>query len=87
MAKGALNAFTRSAAVGLAPRVRVNAVALGAILPPLGRDASYLKQLAKSIPLRRTGDPDLVADAVLFLLRSDFITGEILRLNGGADLA
>ncbi len=87
VAKGALDAFTRSAAVGLAPQVRVNAVALGAILAPPGRATDFMQQLARSIPLQRTGNPALVADAVLFLLRHDFVTGEILRLSGGAELA
>ncbi len=86
VAKGAVDAFTRSAAVGLAPDIRVNAVALGAILPPAGKDASYLKDLAGSIPARRAGGVAVVADAVLFLLRNDFVTGEIVRVDGGAHL-
>jgi NAD(P)-dependent dehydrogenase (short-subunit alcohol dehydrogenase family) len=87
VAKGALDTFTRAAAVHLAPRIRVNAVALGAILPPPGRDSAYLKDLARQIPMRRVGSPELVAEAVLHLLRNDFITGEILRVDGGAHLA
>ncbi len=87
VAKGGIDAFTRAAAVALAPRVRVNAVALGAILPPPGKGSAYLKELAGTLPLRRTGSPELVADAMLFLLRNDFVTGEILRIDGGAHLA
>ncbi len=87
VAKGGLEAFTRAAAVGLAPRVRVNAVALGAILPPPGKDHGYLKELAGELPLRRAGTPELVADAVLFLLRNDFVSGEIVRVDGAAHLA
>ncbi len=87
VAKGALDAFTRAAAVGLAPQVRVNAVALGAILPPPGKDRSYLKDLAGDLPLRRAGNPELVADAVLFLLRNDFVAGEIVRVDGAAHLS
>ncbi len=87
IAKGGLDAFTRAAAIGLAPQVRVNAVALGAILPPPGEDRSYLQDLAGSLPLRRAGNPGLVADAVLFLLRNDFVAGEILRVDGAAHLA
>jgi glucose 1-dehydrogenase len=86
VAKGALEAFTRTAAVALAPRIRVNAVALGAILPPPGKGSDYLKELATSLPLKRTGSVAVVADAVLFLLGNDFITGEIVRLDGGAHL-
>ncbi len=87
VAKGGLDAFTRAAAIGLAPGVRVNAVALGAILPPPGKDQSYLKDLAGDLPLRRAGNPQLVADAVLFLLRNDFVAGEIVRVAGAAHLA
>jgi NAD(P)-dependent dehydrogenase (short-subunit alcohol dehydrogenase family) len=86
IAKAALADFTRTAAAALAPRIRVNAVALGAILPPPGRDTDYLRELAQDIPLRRTGAPDDVAAAVLALLRNDFITGQVLAVNGGADL-
>lgn len=86
VAKGAVNAFTEAAAEQLAPRIRVNAVALGAILPPPGKDSAYLKALAKEIPLQRVGSPEVVASAVLQLLQNDFITGEILRIDGGAHL-
>lgn len=86
VAKGAIDAFTHAAAVGLAPDVRVNAVALGAILPPPGKGASYLKELAGSIPMRRAGGVGVVAEAMLFLLRNDFVTGEIVRVDGGAHL-
>ncbi|MDH3730065.1 MAG: SDR family oxidoreductase [Acidimicrobiia bacterium] len=86
MAKGGLEVFTRAAAVSLAPKVRVNAVALGAILPPPGKDSEYLKELAGTLPLQRTGSPELVGRAVLELLGNDFITGEIIRLDGGAAL-
>ncbi len=86
MAKGGLEVFTRAAAVSLAPEVRVNAVALGAILPPPGKDSDYLKELAGTLPLQRTGSPEIVGRAVLELLGNDFITGEIIRLDGGAAL-
>ena len=86
IAKGGLDSFTVAAAVSLAPDVRVNAVALGAILPPPGKDSAYLKELAQEIPLQRVGGTEPVAQAVLFLLRNHFITGEIIRLDGGAHL-
>lgn len=86
ISKGALDTFTRAAAVALAPAIRVNAVALGAILPPPGRDADYLRDLATGIPLQRTGGTEPVVEAVLALVRNEFITGEILRVDGGAHL-
>lgn len=86
VAKGALDEVTRAAAVALAPRIRVNAVALGAILPPPGKDSAYLKVLATSLPLQRTGGVEVVAETVLYLIRNDFVTGEIIRVDGGAHL-
>jgi pteridine reductase len=86
IAKGALDTFTLAAAHSLAPRIRVNAVALGAILPPPGEDAAYLEELARTIPVGRAGGTAPVVEAVLFLLRNDFVTGEIVRIDGGAHL-
>lgn len=86
VAKGALDAFTRTAAIALAPAVRVNAIALGAMLPPPGQDDSYLDALAATLPLKRAGGAQVIADTLLYLLRNEFITGEIVRLDGGAHL-
>jgi len=79
-------ALTEILAQELAPEIRVNAVAPGAILPPAGAGQDYLRRLAQQVPLRRSGSVDDVTSAVLFLLRSDFITGEVLRVTGGEDL-
>jgi glucose 1-dehydrogenase len=86
VAKGALDTFTAAAAESLAPRIRVNAVALGAILPPPGKDSAYLQALARQIPVERVGGTDPVAATVLYLLGNDFVTGEIVRVDGGAHL-
>ncbi|MDJ0923368.1 MAG: SDR family oxidoreductase [Acidimicrobiia bacterium] len=86
IAKGGVDAFTRAAALALAPRIRVNAVALGVILPPPGEDAAYVEALAEQLPLQRVGGTDPVAAAALHLIRNDFITGEIIRLDGGGHL-
>lgn len=83
VAKGGIDAFTRAAAAGLAPRIRVNAVALGVILPD--KD-SYAERLATELPLVRVGGTEPVVDTVLFLLRNDFVTGEIVRVDGGGHL-
>ena len=86
VAKGALDSFTRSAAISLAPKIRVNAIALGAMLPPPDKDQSYLDALAATLPMQRPGGTAVIAATMLHLLRNDFITGEILRLDGGAHL-
>ncbi len=87
IAKGGIDTFTRAAAVALAPRIRVNAVALGVILPPPGEDAEYVANLAAELPLQRAGGTDPVVQAALHLIRNDFVTGEIIRLDGGGHLA
>ncbi len=86
MAKGGLDTFTRAAALALAPRIRVNAVALGVILPPPGEGEDYVRGLADDLPLQRVGGTDPVVAGVVSLLENDFVTGEIVRIDGGAHL-
>jgi pteridine reductase len=86
VAKGGIDTFTRAAAVALGPRTRVNAVALGVILPPPGEDDAYVDRLAADLPLQRVGGTDPVAAAVVALVQNDFVTGEILRIDGGGHL-
>lgn len=82
--KGSLWQMTEMLALELAPRITVNGVALGAILPPPGKDASYLDKIAQNrIPLRRAGSAVIVAENVLHLLRQDFLTGVIVPIDGG----
>ena len=84
LAKGGLWQMTEMLAHELAPRITVNAVALGAILPPPGADNSYLQRIAaERIPLRRAGSAAIVAQNVLHLLRQDFLTGVTIPLDGG----
>jgi len=86
VAKGGIDTFTRTAALQLAPRIRVNAVALGVILPPSQEDDDYALKLAADLPLGRVGGTDPVVATVLSLLENDFITGEIVRVDGGGHL-
>ncbi len=86
IAKGGIDTFTRAAALALAPNIRVNAVALGVILPPPGEDDDYVQGLAAELPLQRVGGTDPVVEAALSLIRNDFVTGEIIRLDGGGHL-
>jgi NAD(P)-dependent dehydrogenase (short-subunit alcohol dehydrogenase family) len=83
LAKSALLALTRSLAKSLAPGVRVNAVAPGAVLPPPGEGEEHLKRLIPRIPLDRPGTPEDVVRGVIYLLESPFVTGEVLRIDGG----
>ncbi|HOF17451.1 MAG TPA: SDR family oxidoreductase [Phycisphaerae bacterium] len=86
LSKKALAAFTELAARELAPRVRVNGVCPGLILPPEGEGPEYLARLAKKIPAGRAGAVDDVVQAVLFLLENEFVTGQILFADGGEHL-
>jgi pteridine reductase len=73
-------------ALEFAPRITVNGVAPGLILPPAGKDASYLNELAQTIPLKRHGEPADIADAVMYLLNSNFLTGQVIFVDGGRSL-
>lgn len=85
ISKAALAAMTRSLAVAFAPRITVNGLALGAILPPThGGDNP---QIIKPVPAQRWGELDEVSQALLFLLTGPtYITGEILHVDGGRHL-
>ncbi len=89
MAKAALGMMTQALALELGPEVRVNGVAPGAVLwPDSGKAYTEQQKLIVSTPLKRTGTPEEVAAAVLFLLRdATFVNGEILRVDGGRAIA
>lgn len=86
LTKKTLYEFTKMAAVQLGPQVRVNAVGPGLVLPPPGKDESYLAEQARSIPLQRHGDAASVCDAVAFLVKNTFVTGQVIYVDGGAHL-
>jgi len=86
VSKAGLVALTRALAAALAPSIRVNAVAPGTVLKPPGWSDERWTQLSRSVPLGRSGTPGDVAQAVLYLARSDFITGQLLVLDGGREL-
>jgi len=81
--KSALWALTRSLAVELAPEVRVNSVVPGPVLPPPGFTEQQIALGAQNTLLGRWGTPHDVVAAVLFLVRSQYITGEALFVDGG----
>ena len=88
MAKAALAAMTRSLALDLAPEVRVNGVAPGAVLwPSDGKSGDEQQAMLARTPLQRAGTPQDVAGAVLWLLRdAPYVTGQIIRVDGGRTL-
>jgi 3-oxoacyl-[acyl-carrier protein] reductase len=86
--KGAIMAFTRSLAMSLAPTVRVNALAPGWIKTEWGEGASraWQQRVLRETPMSRWGTPEDVARVARFLVSpaSGFVTGQIIRVNGGA---
>lgn len=83
ISKAGIVRMTKSLAKVLGPRIRVNAVAPGAVMLPEGFDAADADHLAETAPLRRLGDPDDVSQAVVYLVRAGFVTGETLIVDGG----
>jgi pteridine reductase len=87
MAKAALVAMTRALARDLAPEVRVNGIAPGAVLWPEHGDYADRDAIVARTPLARAGSPGDVASAALWLLRdAPFVTGQILSIDGGRSL-
>src|SRR5438045_4481790 len=81
--KAGIVQMTRGLAHALAPRLRLNAIAPGAVLLPEGWTQEQSDKLTGTTPLGRIGSPDDVAQAVLYLLSSDYVTGETIIVDGG----
>ena len=83
--KAALAAMTKSLAISLAPRIQVNGLALGAILPP--PESSSTEEILRDVPSKRWATLEEVGQSLLFLLSGpEYITGEIIHLDGGRHL-
>ena len=87
LTKKALFELTRMFALELAPRITVNAVAPGIMLPLSGYEHVNMDEVAeRKIPLNRIGSPEIVAENVLHILRQDFMTGSIIKVDGGENI-
>lgn len=84
--KKALAELTKISAREFAPDIRVNAIAPGIILPPPGGDRHSFEKMALKIPLKKTGGLDYVVQSVKFILKNDFLTGQLIYLDGGENL-
>ncbi len=85
--KAALNHVTRLLALSLAPDIRVNAVAPGLVNTPLTADWTAAQQLWRDrSPMRRPASPEDIAQIVMMLIASDYLTGEIVVSDGGLSL-
>ena len=88
VSKAAVEGLVRALAIELAPEVSVNGVSPGTVLVPEGTPPRLAAKWAAETPLRRNGDPEDVARAVVFLCTGpSFVTGQILRVDGGKSLA
>ena len=81
--KAGLVQMTRGLAHALAPKIRVNAIAPGAVMLPDGTSPGEAEKLISTTPLGRIGTADDVAQAVLYLISADFVTGETIIVDGG----
>lgn len=86
LSKKLLLEYTRLAALELGPRISVNAVAPGPILPPPGQGEAYLHDHAGPMVLGRRPTPTDVAAAVLYLLEANSVTGQVIYVDGGQHL-
>jgi len=87
ISKAGLEMLTKVSALALAPDIRVNAVAPGPVLKPVGMTEGRWQEIGSSVPLGRPGSPQDVAEAVIFLIEDDYVTGETITVDGGASLA
>lgn len=83
ISKAGLVKMTSSLAKVFAPEIRVNAIAPGAVLLPEGWEKESGERIESTTPLGRLGDPADVVDAMLYLLRADYVTGETIIVDGG----
>lgn len=83
ISKAGVVQMTRALARTLAPRVRVNAIAPGAVLLPAAWDEAAAARVVATTPLRRLGSPADVVHAMLYLLQADYVTGEVVIVDGG----
>jgi pteridine reductase len=83
VSKAALVMLTKTLASTLAPDIHVNAIAPGPVLFPYNFTEEEKKQAVESTALKRNGSPEDIAMGVTFLIESEYITGEVLHINGG----
>lgn len=86
LSKKSLAELTRMAALEFAPGIRVNAILPGVVLPPAGREEGYLEWRREGLPLQKTGSPENITKTVRFLLDNDFVTGQLIAVDGGEAL-
>ena len=86
LSKKSLFNLTKMAAKELAPRIRVNGICPGPILPPPGETQDYLNNIINLVPLKMIGNIEVILNAFNYLVENNFVTGECLFVDGGKHL-
>jgi pteridine reductase len=84
--KAGLIAITQSLAKELAPAITVNAIAPGIVTWPESLDLEHKQRAIAHIPLKRFAKPEEIADTVLFLVANDYVTGQVIPVDGGRSI-
>ncbi|WP_339935663.1 SDR family NAD(P)-dependent oxidoreductase [Vreelandella glaciei] len=86
LSKKSLAEMTHMAALEFAPRIRINGLAPGVVLPASQRTSDYVQWRIEGIPLKRQGDPAHLVQALHYLLNNAFVAGQILFVDGGESI-
>ena len=86
LSKKALWELTKMAALELAPKFRVNAIAPGVTLSPEDKDENYLKKLARKTPMKKPSDVDPILRSLDYIISNNHLTGQLLFADGGENL-
>jgi pteridine reductase len=86
LSKNILGEVTRQQALLYAPKIRVNAIAPGAVLPPAHTDRTYFNRLKRIVPLKKSGGIQSLMQAYSFIIENTSVTGQILYIDNGLHL-
>ena len=86
ISKKALRDLTLMAARALGPKVRVNGICPGPVLPPPGKNDDYLMRISGDTPIGKPGNPGYITAALKYIIENTYITGECLFVDGGQHL-
>lgn len=86
LSKKALWEASKIAAAEFAPEIRVNAIAPGVTLAPADKDENYLHKLAEDIPMKKPGGTEPILRSIDYILKNDYLTGQLLFVDGGENL-
>ncbi|MGO1426069.1 MAG: SDR family oxidoreductase, partial [Halomonas sp.] len=86
LSKKSLAEMTRMAALEFAPRIRINGLAPGVVLPASQRTSDYVQWRIEGIPLKQQGEPAHLVQALYYLLDNTFVAGQILFVDGGESI-